>query len=209
MRRRPRRPALRGKADGRLLKSHGGSHRFWSAPTVSSNSGRASLCRLQQAHLQARRTPRKCQPPWLPTGGSHAGERPTTELWRSCGQSYSSLEERGRSLQPFLFVAVIRATRRILAIGAQLSVAGERLNPAQFGPAMTGLGVNASALSWSSPWPCFCYVESEKPKDSSVLCLCGAARASSCTRPPCPVWWTGSPSTALTLWPGPAPWSTT
>jgi hypothetical protein len=38
----------------------------------------------------------------------------------------SYLQERGTSLQPFLFIAAISATRRILAIGAQMSVAHTR-----------------------------------------------------------------------------------
>jgi hypothetical protein len=37
----------------------------------------------------------------------------------------SYLQERAKSLQPFLFIAAISATRRILAIGAQMSVSGD------------------------------------------------------------------------------------
>src|SRR5260370_14842511 len=44
----------------------------------------------------------------------------------------SYLQERGSSLQPFLFIAAISATRRILAIGAQVSEAGESLSPERF-----------------------------------------------------------------------------
>jgi uncharacterized membrane protein (DUF373 family) len=58
----------------------------------------------------------------------------------------SYLEARGSSLQPFLFIAAISATRRILAIGAQMSVAGETLTPAKFQQAMTDLVANAGAI---------------------------------------------------------------
>ena len=58
----------------------------------------------------------------------------------------SYLQERGTSLQPFLFIAAISATRRILAIGAQMSVAGETLGAERFRQAMIDLGVNAGAI---------------------------------------------------------------
>jgi uncharacterized membrane protein (DUF373 family) len=58
----------------------------------------------------------------------------------------SYLQERGSSLQPFLFIAAISATRRILAIGAQMSVAGENLSPERFQKAMLDLGANAAAI---------------------------------------------------------------
>jgi uncharacterized membrane protein (DUF373 family) len=58
----------------------------------------------------------------------------------------SYLQERGSSLQPFLFIAAISATRRILAIGAQMSVAGETLAPQKFNEAMVDLGANAGAI---------------------------------------------------------------
>jgi uncharacterized membrane protein (DUF373 family) len=58
----------------------------------------------------------------------------------------SYLQERGTSLQPFLFIAAISATRRILAIGAQMSVAGERLSPDRFRQAMLDLSANAGAI---------------------------------------------------------------
>ncbi len=58
----------------------------------------------------------------------------------------SYLAERGGSLRPFLFIAAISATRRILAIGAQMSIAGDRLTPDKFQQAMIDLGVNASAI---------------------------------------------------------------
>ncbi|HKV54377.1 MAG TPA: phosphate-starvation-inducible PsiE family protein [Candidatus Binataceae bacterium] len=58
----------------------------------------------------------------------------------------SYIQERGSSLQPFLFIAAISATRRILAIGAQMSVAGERLSPEQFRQAMIDLAANAGAI---------------------------------------------------------------
>ena len=58
----------------------------------------------------------------------------------------SYLQERGSSLQPFLFIAAISATRRILAIGAQMSVTGENLAPDKFQKAMLDLGANAGAI---------------------------------------------------------------
>jgi uncharacterized membrane protein (DUF373 family) len=58
----------------------------------------------------------------------------------------SYLQERGSSLQPFLFIAAISATRRILAIGAQMSVAGENISPDRFQKAMLDLGANAGAI---------------------------------------------------------------
>jgi len=58
----------------------------------------------------------------------------------------SYLQERGTSLQPFLFIAAISATRRILAIGAQMSVAGETLSPDRFREAMIDLAANAGAI---------------------------------------------------------------
>jgi uncharacterized membrane protein (DUF373 family) len=58
----------------------------------------------------------------------------------------SYLQERGTSLQPFLFIAAISATRRILAIGAQMSVSGETLSPDKFREAMVDLGANAGAI---------------------------------------------------------------
>lgn len=58
----------------------------------------------------------------------------------------SYLQERGSSLQPFLFIAAISATRRILAIGAQMSVAGETLAPGRFQKTMIDLGANAGTI---------------------------------------------------------------
>ena len=58
----------------------------------------------------------------------------------------SYLDERASSLQPFLFIAAISATRRILAIGAQMSVVGETLTDSKFQHAMIDLGVNAGAI---------------------------------------------------------------
>ena len=62
----------------------------------------------------------------------------------------SYLAERGGSLRPFLFIAAISATRRILAIGAQMSVAGETLGPDRFRQAMIDLG-STPGRSWPSP----------------------------------------------------------
>jgi uncharacterized membrane protein (DUF373 family) len=58
----------------------------------------------------------------------------------------SYLQERGTSLQPFLFIAAISATRRILAIGAQMSVTGETVSADHFREAMIDLGANAGAI---------------------------------------------------------------
>ena len=58
----------------------------------------------------------------------------------------SYLQERGTSLQPFLFIAAISATRRILAIGAQMSVAGHTLSPDRFREAIIDLAANAGAI---------------------------------------------------------------
>lgn len=58
----------------------------------------------------------------------------------------SYLQERATSLQPFLFIAAISATRRILAIGAQMSVTGDTLTPNKFKEAMIDLGANAGAI---------------------------------------------------------------
>lgn len=58
----------------------------------------------------------------------------------------SYLEARGSSLQPFLFIAAISATRRILAIGAQMSVSGDTLTPIRFQQAMIDMVANAGAI---------------------------------------------------------------
>jgi uncharacterized membrane protein (DUF373 family) len=58
----------------------------------------------------------------------------------------SYLAERGGSLRPFLLIAAISATRRILAIGAQMSIAGDTIKPDRFQQAMIDLGVNAAAV---------------------------------------------------------------
>ena len=58
----------------------------------------------------------------------------------------SYLQERGTSLQPFLFIAAISATRRILAIGAQMSVGSENFSPDRFREAMIDLAANAGAI---------------------------------------------------------------
>jgi uncharacterized membrane protein (DUF373 family) len=58
----------------------------------------------------------------------------------------SYLAERGGSLRPFLFIAAISATRRILAIGAQMSIAGDHLSADKFQQAMIDLSVNAGAI---------------------------------------------------------------
>ena len=58
----------------------------------------------------------------------------------------SYLQERATSLQPFLFIAAISATRRILAIGAQMTVTGDTLSPDKFRQVMIDLGANAGAI---------------------------------------------------------------
>jgi uncharacterized membrane protein (DUF373 family) len=58
----------------------------------------------------------------------------------------SYLQEHGTSLRPFLFIAAISATRRILAIGAQMNVAGGTLSPDKFREAMIDLSANAGAI---------------------------------------------------------------
>jgi uncharacterized membrane protein (DUF373 family) len=60
---------------------------------------------------------------------------------------HSYLDEGASSLQPFLFIAAISATRRILAIGAQMSVtAREDIASEHFQQAMIDLAVNAGAI---------------------------------------------------------------
>ncbi|HLK85009.1 MAG TPA: phosphate-starvation-inducible PsiE family protein [Candidatus Binataceae bacterium] len=58
----------------------------------------------------------------------------------------SYLQERATSLRPFLFIAAISATRRILAIGAQMSVTGDTLTAQRFRQVMIDLGANAGAI---------------------------------------------------------------
>jgi hypothetical protein len=58
----------------------------------------------------------------------------------------SYLQEDATSLQPFLFIAAISATRRILAIGAQMSVTGDTPSPDKFRQVMIDVGANAGAI---------------------------------------------------------------
>lgn len=59
----------------------------------------------------------------------------------------SYLQERGSSLKPFLFIAAISATRRVLAIGAAMSVEKATTQTAEaFRRAMIDLGVNAAVI---------------------------------------------------------------
>ncbi len=59
----------------------------------------------------------------------------------------SYIEERGASLRPFLFIAAISATRRILAIGAETTIGGEtNVTHEQFVRRMVDLGVNAAVI---------------------------------------------------------------
>jgi len=61
----------------------------------------------------------------------------------------SYIEEGGASLRPFLFIGAISATRRILAIGAEMSISGERqgqLPREDFARRMIDLGINALVI---------------------------------------------------------------
>lgn len=61
----------------------------------------------------------------------------------------SYIEERGASLRPFLFIGAISATRRILAIGAEMSISGEKqtqLTREDFVRRLVDLGVNALVI---------------------------------------------------------------
>lgn len=65
------------------------------------------------------------------------------EVLRTIG---SYIEERGASLRPFLFIGAISATRRILAIGAEMSIHGDKLSPDEFNRRIIDLGVNAGVI---------------------------------------------------------------
>ncbi|MBX5445559.1 phosphate-starvation-inducible PsiE family protein [Sphaerobacter sp.] len=56
----------------------------------------------------------------------------------------SYLREQAFTLLPFLFIAAISATRRILAVGAAMSV--EQLEPEEFRQSVIDLGVNAGLI---------------------------------------------------------------
>ncbi len=56
------------------------------------------------------------------------------------------LQEHVTSLQPFLFIGIISATRSILSIGARLSVEGFNLKATDFTHAMIELGVSAAVI---------------------------------------------------------------
>lgn len=58
----------------------------------------------------------------------------------------SYIEEREVSLRPFLFIGAISATRRILAIGAEMSIHAEDFTADQFNRRLMDLGVNASII---------------------------------------------------------------
>jgi len=61
----------------------------------------------------------------------------------------SYIEEGGASLRPFLFIGAISATRRILAIGAEMSISGEtrqQLPREDFTRRMIDLGINALVI---------------------------------------------------------------
>lgn len=65
------------------------------------------------------------------------------EVLRTIG---SYIEERGASLRPFLFIGAISATRRILAIGAEMSIHGNTLDTPGFNRRLVDLGVNAGVI---------------------------------------------------------------
>jgi len=67
----------------------------------------------------------------------------------------SYLQERGSSLQPFLFIAAISATRRILAIGAQVSEAGRESLAGEISGGHDRSGPMPAPSSRSPP-PCTC-----------------------------------------------------
>ena len=56
------------------------------------------------------------------------------------------LQVHATSLQPFLFIGIVSATRSILSVGARLSVEGFRLSLADFTHAMVELGVSAVVI---------------------------------------------------------------
>lgn len=58
----------------------------------------------------------------------------------------SYIEDHGASLRPFLFIGAISATRRILAIGADMSIHGDKLPPEDFKRRLIDLGVNAGVI---------------------------------------------------------------
>jgi uncharacterized membrane protein (DUF373 family) len=56
------------------------------------------------------------------------------------------LKAHATSLRPFLFIGIVSATRSILSIGARLSIAGSKVEPAEFTRAMVELGVSAAVV---------------------------------------------------------------
>lgn len=59
----------------------------------------------------------------------------------------SYIEERGASLRPFLFIGAISAARRILAIGAETSISGDKgVTREEFTRRLVDLGVNAGVI---------------------------------------------------------------
>lgn len=50
------------------------------------------------------------------------------------------------SLQPFLFIGIVSATRSILSIGARLTIKGPDLSANEFNNAMIELGVSAAVI---------------------------------------------------------------
>ena len=56
------------------------------------------------------------------------------------------LQVHATSLQPFLFIGIISATRSILSIGARLSIQGFNLSATDFMHAMIELGVSATVI---------------------------------------------------------------
>ena len=62
------------------------------------------------------------------------------------GTVRSYLEKGDTSVEPFVFIGIISATRSILSIGARLSVAGTHINQSDFRDAMIELGVDAFVI---------------------------------------------------------------
>lgn len=58
----------------------------------------------------------------------------------------SYIEEREVSLRPFLFIGAISATRRILAIGAEMSIHSGDFTADEFNRRLMDLGVNAGVI---------------------------------------------------------------
>lgn len=56
------------------------------------------------------------------------------------------LQVHATSIQPFLFIGIVSATRSILSVGARLSIEGFNISAADFMHAMVELGVSAAVI---------------------------------------------------------------